>query len=67
MSRYLIIDLSRLGEKNLSEINDIMVGIENTGLLLREEESMAKFKEVYDEGCQQGYAGNNWEDFKKTL
>lgn len=60
MSRYLIID---------TEIEEEW--IETTfssafkGTILTEEESLAKFKEIYDEGCDQDYAGNNWAEFKK--
>lgn len=73
MSRYLIIDTSTI--KNERGFDSVMTDLEFYVDVLSEEETLSKFKEVWNAGYSkfEDYAfssGDNqpdWENFSKTL
>jgi hypothetical protein len=83
MGKYLIIDLSLVEKGQMSEvrleqlINDVESG---DGIILTEDETLAKFKKVWDSAiesasCNINYermidkydTENDWQEFKKQL
>ena len=73
MAKYLIIDLSLVEQGQISEVrlnqlkNDIDSG---DGIILSEEETLSKFKKVFDAGAIWMYSEHeidDWNEFKKQL
>jgi hypothetical protein len=73
MGKYLIIDLSLVEKGQMSEIrleqlrNDVESG---DGIILTEDETLAKFKKVFDSGANWMYSEHeidDWNEFKKEL
>lgn len=69
--RYLILDLDKMDTTD-AKSDSAIFRLELKGIALSEEESLAKFKEVFDMGCIDGqgnypFEETSWEEFKKTL